>query len=103
MKSGRTMHVDFGQLTMWFAESRPGEKLIYAIGNIAMDRGGVFDPLNTVASTVMEWEYKRFVCLVQQRSASNEFTYIVVRRAPVDAWDHQRIRNERASLASRAA
>jgi len=106
MKTGRTDHVDIDRLTAWFSEAAPGAWFVYAVGDLANDRGVSFHGvpttmLDVVGLRVMDWERKGYVFLFQWRVGFERFAYLVQRRAAADVFERERIVRERAAIAMR--
>jgi hypothetical protein len=99
MKTGHTEHLDPAALTAWFSDARPGAWTIYALGDLAFDRGppGVLT-LDAIAQRVWDWQHKGFVYLLQRRMPPHGFAYIVMRSASAD---RREVARERADHAMR--
>lgn len=85
MKTGDTEHVDIAALKIWLSAARPGHQIIYALGDIASDRGLPYrwpsTALDAVARQIMEWQSKGLVHVVQRRNPPLGFAYIAQRSA----------------------
>jgi len=79
-----------GNVGYWLSKARPGEKLIYHIGNLMADRATLIteyrrgsavvrtvnlEPLNTVATEVWRAYERGLVILSQKKLAPNLFQY----------------------------
>lgn len=85
-----------GNVAYWLTKARPGDKLIYHVGNLMVDRARmdvesrdghgvvkitVLEPLNTVAREVWEAAEAGLVTLSQKRLGENLFQYEARRSA----------------------
>lgn len=101
MLTGATIHVDMKEADAWFLASKPGDRIIYARGNVAADRQKPDTTLHEVARQVLRWERAGFAYLFQRRTEYG-FYYIAERRAPPDkTLEHDSRARDRASLACR--
>lgn len=72
-----------GNFSFWLSRAKPGQKLIYHIGNLAAERHKIIangqtrvvEPLNSVATEAWEAYQKGYVALAQKRLGENLFQY----------------------------
>jgi hypothetical protein len=109
MKTGRTEHLDLKDLTAWFCGCEPGETCVYALGDLACDRGeptfrgAPITMLDAVGRATWAWHMRGFALLYQRRLAPPYygFAYVVQRRMPSTEYEKQWIARERAALVTR--
>jgi len=85
MRTGNTEHVDEHTLIAWVVGAQPRARLVYALGDLASDRGQPYrrastTMLDAVARLVADWQRVGLVVLYQKRTAQG-FAYVVERRA----------------------